>query len=163
MNSPPPLIGLTRCAGAWQVCTRGGCSTCSLVRERGLPRSQGGLRDPGSPAQLCRHHMSSGRKPPPANSSLRGHGLIWQARGHRFVSPSLVRCLVLERDLPRSPGGLRALSACPSWTEDEISLRSLQRAADHLHSHRHSNLAGTFQRMLLMLPHGRCGAKMVNM
>ena len=107
--------------------------------------------------------MSSVRKSPPANSSLRGHGLVWQARDHRFVSQSLVRCLMLEHDLPRSPGGLRALSAYPSCTEDENLLRSLQCAADHLHSLRCSNLAGAFRCMLCMLPRGAIGTKMVNM
>ena len=53
---------------------------------------------------------------------------MWQARGHRFVSPSLVRCLVLERDLPRSPGGpVRLGTASPAaWkliSAQEGSLR----------------------------------------
>ena len=121
------------------------------------------LESPGSPAQLCKHHMRSGSKPPPADSSHRGHGLVWQARDHRFVSQSLVRCLMLEHDLPRSPGGLRALSAYPSCTEDENLLRSLQCAADHLHSLRCSNLAGAFRCMLCMLLCGATGTKMVNM
>jgi len=44
---------------------------------------------------------------------LNRQGAAQQVRDRRFDSPLAVRCLVLERDLSRSAGGLCALAGMP--------------------------------------------------
>ena len=76
----------------------------------------------------------SGRKHLPTPTTLNRQEGAWQVHGRRVRVASLLCCLVQVRDLPRSPGDLRALAAHSSWGEAHMSSGMKPPAAHSIHS-----------------------------